>query len=134
VIGHLDALYSFAMALARDPDAAKELVQETYLRAVRARRSYAPGTNLKGWLFVILRNAWINERRRRRAAPDRVALDEMADAGGALAAPDEPPDALLLRKLVRDEVSRAIEQLGDEQREIVLLRDIEGLSYQEIAG
>ena len=131
---HLDALYSFAMVLVRDPDTARDLVQETYLRAVRARHAFTPGTNLKGWLFVILRNAWITERRHRRAAPDRFALDEMEAGGDAFAAGDEEaPDALLLRKIVREAVAGAIDGLADEHREIVLLRDVEGFSYREIS-
>jgi RNA polymerase sigma-70 factor, ECF subfamily len=126
---HLDALYSFAMVLARNADTARDLVQETYLHAVRARHSFTPGTNLKGWLFVILRNAWITECRRHRAAPDRFALDELEGAGGA-----DAPDALLLRKVVREAVAGAIDGLADEHREIVVLRDVEGFSYREISA
>ena len=130
---HLDALYSFAMVLTRNPDAAKDLVQETYLRAIRARESFAAGTNLKGWLFVILRNAWLTEQRRHRVAPDRVALDALGEERAVEADRSDAPDALLLRKLLREAVADAIDGLDVEHREIVLLRDIEGFSYREIA-
>jgi RNA polymerase sigma-70 factor (ECF subfamily) len=130
---HLDALYGFAMVLARDPETAKDLVQETYLRAVRSRGTFAAGTNLRGWLFVIMRNTWINQLHRHRAAPDSVALDAMPGAG-LLADDRDGPDALLVRKLIRAEVRGAIAALAEEHREIVLLRDIEGFSYHEIAA
>jgi RNA polymerase sigma-70 factor, ECF subfamily len=133
-LGHLDALYGYAMALTRDQNEAEDLVQDTYLRAATAVGQLASDRNLKSWLFVIMRNAWLNQLRHRRSGPRFVELDsaernvfELADA----TAPD--PQAMYFSKLERKEVRTAIENLPAIYREIVVLRDIEGFSYQEIA-
>src|ERR1041384_6534449 len=72
---HLDALYGFAMILTRNQREAEDLVQETYLRAGRAFSRLLPGSNLKSWLFTIMRNAWLNQLRRTRSGPRFVELD-----------------------------------------------------------
>src|SRR5258705_12877583 len=77
---HLDALYGFAMTLTRNQTEAEDLVQETYLRAVRAFGRLMPDSNLKSWLFAIMRNAWLNQLRRARGGPRFVELD--AEGGG----------------------------------------------------
>jgi len=129
---HLDALYGFAMTLTRDRIDAEDLVQETYLRAVRAFGGLYPDSNLKGWLFTIMRNVWLNQLRHSKTGPLFVELDsevppaDMTEGGN-------PHDALVI-KLERDEVRAAIESLPVHYREVVVLRDLEGFSYQEIAG
>jgi RNA polymerase sigma-70 factor (ECF subfamily) len=132
---HIDALYGYAMTLTRDQTEAEDLVQETYLRAVRAFGQLVPNSNLKGWLFVIMRNAWLNQLRHQRSGPRFIELD---DEHGDLARwPDQrarDPYVLYLRKLERQEIREAIESLPIVYREIVMLRDIEGFSYQEIAA
>jgi RNA polymerase sigma-70 factor (ECF subfamily) len=122
---HLDALYGYAMTLTRDATEAEDLVQETYLRAADAANRPNGDSNLKGWLFVIMRNAWLNQLRHRNSGPRFVDL-EPHEA-------QESPHVVYIRKLEREQVRQAIESLPDAYREIVVLRDIEGFTYQEIA-
>src|SRR5205085_10831965 len=134
-LAHLDALYGFAMTLTRDRTEAEELVQETYLRAVRAFGRLLPDSNLKGWMFAIMRNAWLNQLRHSRSGPRFVELDaEEEDQGEWLGHPANDPHVAYLGKLEHEEVRAAIDCLPDLYREIVVLRDIEGFSYQQIAG
>lgn len=131
----LDSLYGTAMRLTRNPDAAQDLVQDTYLKAFRARGRFAAGTNLKAWLFTILHNTWRNRRRDR--ARSRVEFDsdavEQAGETGTVAAPVETPETLLLRASFDEELKSALDALPEAFREAVWLRDVEELSYQEIA-
>lgn len=130
---HIDALYGYAMTLTRDRTEAEDLVQETYLRAVRAANQPDTDGNLKAWLFVIMRNAWLNVMRHKHHG-ERIFEFEREE-------PELPPandttsnpHVVYLRKLEREQVREAIEKLPDAYREIVVLRDIEGFSYQEIA-
>ena len=124
---HVDGLYRYAWALTRDQADAEDLVQETYLRAVKAHTQLLPDTNLKKWLFVIMRNAWLNQLRHNRSGPRFVALDGMD------APRQKDPLVLFLRKVEREEIRDAINALPEMYREIIVLRDIEGFSYQEIA-
>lgn len=126
---HIDALYGYAMTLTRDTTEAEDLVQETYVRAARAVNRPDTGANMKGWLFVIMRNAWLNQIRHKNAGPLFVDLDSSESLGQA---PDNP-HVVYLRKLEREQVRAAIQSLPDAYREIVVLRDIEGFTYQEIA-
>ncbi|HEY8188122.1 MAG TPA: sigma-70 family RNA polymerase sigma factor [Pyrinomonadaceae bacterium] len=131
---HIDALYGYAVTLTRDETEAEDLVQETYLRAVRAFGQLVPNSNLKGWLFVIMRNAWLNQLRHTRSGPRFIELDDEQEDLARW--PDQrarDPHVLYLRKLERQEIRQAIESLPSVYREIVVLRDIEGFSYQEIA-
>jgi RNA polymerase sigma-70 factor (ECF subfamily) len=128
-LAHIDALYGYAMTLTRDSAEAEDLVQETYLRASRASNQPEPNSNLKAWLFVIMRNAWLNQLRHNQSGPRFVELetnDQAEDARGN-------PHVVYLRKLEREQVRAAIEKLPEAYREIVVLRDIEGFTYQEIA-
>lgn len=130
----LDNLYGTALRLARDPDVAQDLVQDTYLKAFRSRGRFAAGTNLKAWLFTILHNTWRN--RRRDAARARVSFDsEVVDDAGETAAdgPGETPETLLLRADFDAELRTALAALPAAFRDAVWLRDVEELSYQEIA-
>lgn len=132
-LNHVDALYRYALALTRDQAEADDLVQETYLRAVRSQKQLTPGSNLKSWLFVIMRNAWLNQLRHTRSGPHFVAFErEDNDARHTRKAAD--PLVLYLRKVESEEVREAINALPQIYREIILLRDIEGFSYQEIAS
>lgn len=127
---HLDALFSYAMALTRDLTEAEDLVQETYLRATSAAQIPDAAGNLKGWLFVIMRNAWLNQVRHRKNGPRFVDLEISEQS---IDETQENPHVVYLRKLEREQVRVAIESLPDAYREIVVLRDIEGFTYQEIA-
>ena len=132
---HLDALYGFAMTLTRNQTEAEDLVQETYLRAVRAFGRLMPDSNLKSWLFAIMRNAWLNQLRHTRGGPQFVELDaEEDDRAKWLDHVANDPHVVYIRKLEREEVRAAIESLPRAHREIVVLRDIEGFSYQQIAS
>jgi len=128
-----DSLYGYAMVLSRDRTEAEDLVQETCMRAVKAIESLETGSNAKSWLFTILRNIWLNQVRQRRAAPKIVELDVDESTPGMAVESSKDPHALYVSKVERDQVREAIQQLPDEFREIIVLREYEELSYQEIA-
>ena len=130
---YLDALYSYALVLSRNPTEAEDLAQEACLRALRAMERLRPDSNPKSWLFTILRNIWLNQLRQRKTAPDIVDLD--SDDHGANRAVDssKDPHASYVSDLEHEQVRHAIEQLPLEFREIILLREYEELSYEEIA-
>jgi RNA polymerase sigma-70 factor, ECF subfamily len=132
----LDALYGTALRLTRDADRAQDLVQDTYLKAFRARARFTEGTNLKAWLFTILHNTWRNRRRdraRARVEFDSEAVEHAAEHGAAATPARESPEALLLRANLNAELREALDALPEAFREVVWLRDVEDLSYQEIA-
>jgi RNA polymerase sigma-70 factor, ECF subfamily len=131
---HIDALYGYALVLTRDQTEAEDLVQDTYVRAMRAFGQLRPHSNAKSWLFVIMRNAWLNQIRHTHSGPRFVELDGNEEQVGHWPnRSTNDPDTIYLRKLEREEITNAIESLPDIYREIVVLRDIEGFSYQEIA-
>jgi RNA polymerase sigma-70 factor (ECF subfamily) len=133
----IDALYGTALRLARDADRAQDLVQDTYLKAFRARARFTEGTNLKAWLFTILHNTWRNRQRDR--ARTRVDFDSEAVEAAAETVSDvrasalESPETLLLRAGLDAELKTALARLPEAFREAVWLRDVEELTYQEIA-
>jgi RNA polymerase sigma-70 factor, ECF subfamily len=130
---YLDGLYGYAMVLSHNRTEAEDLVQETCLRALRAVDRLREESNVKGWLFRILRNVWLNELRR-RAPSGQVELD--ADRSGASDPPDTAPDphAVYASRADQERVQAAIQRLPLAFREIILLREFEELSYQEIAA
>lgn len=134
----LDALYGTAVRLTRNPDAAQDLVQDTYLKALRAREKFRPGTNLKAWLYTILHNTWRNRRRdqgRARVEADSDLVELSVEQGeDTLSPPPANPETLLLRETLSEDLRQALEQLPEAFREAVWLRDVEELSYQEIAS
>jgi RNA polymerase sigma-70 factor (ECF subfamily) len=135
LLAFLDALYGSAVRLTGDPDTARDLVQDTCLRAFRARSRFAPGSNLKAWLYTILHNTWRNRRRdqsRDRVEADSDTVDRLA---GQLDADPSAgnPEALLLDDTLSEDLKAALDALPEGIREAVWLRDVEELSYQEIA-
>ncbi len=132
-IGYLDTLYRGALRLTRDPAQAEDLVQDTYLRALRYRHSYQSGTNMKAWLFAIMRNLFWD--RFKGGRPEDVSLDGDAEASlyDTLKDPTAMPEADVLDRIAADEVVRAVEQLPELHREVVLLVDVEGFSYKDAA-
>ena len=132
---HLDAAYRFARSLTRDAADADDLVQETFVKALAAFDTYEEGTNCKAWLFRILRNTFINQIRARR---HEVVMDEVpAGVGGLSSWADAPafrdPEAAVLLAATREQVEAALEGLPPDFRAAVVLSDVEGLTYKEIA-
>lgn len=130
---HIDALYGYAITLTRNTTDAEDLVQETYLRATGADHRPDGNGNLKGWLFVIMRNAWLNHVRHKNSGPLFVDLEANDQSIAQSPESGNNPHVVYLRKLDREQVRKAIESLPPAYREIVVLRDIEGFTYQEIA-
>ena len=129
-----DGLYGYAMVLSRDRTEAEDLVQETCFRAVKAIESLQPGSNAKSWLFTILRNIWLNQLRQQRTAPKMVELDVDESTAEIAIEPSKDPHALYVSKVEREQVREAIQQLSEEFREIIVLREYGELSYQELAS
>jgi RNA polymerase sigma-70 factor, ECF subfamily len=131
---YLDGLYGYAVVLSRNSTEAEDLVQETCLRALRAIDGLRAEDSVKSWLFTILRNIWLNQLRQRRTGPDLIELD--ADENGTYEPVDarQDPHTDYVSKAEREQVRVAIRQLPVEFREIILLREYEELSYQEIAA
>jgi RNA polymerase sigma-70 factor (ECF subfamily) len=137
---YMPSLYSAALRMTRHAADAEDLVQETYLRAYRGFGSFEQGTNLKAWLYRILTNTFINRYRAAKRRPDETDLEEVEDlylyrrlgglegARASRSAEDE-----LLDVLTEDEVREAVESLPENFRLAVLLADVEGFSYKEIA-
>jgi RNA polymerase sigma-70 factor (ECF subfamily) len=133
LLDHTDALFRYAMALCRDVAIAEDLVQETCLRALSAKKPLRPDSNHKGWLFTILRNIWLNQLRKGRWTPQTFD-PETYEAGSEIhASARSDPHNLYVSKLQVAEVRAAIEKLPQVYREIIVLREYEELSYQEIA-
>ena len=131
-LAHLDSLYRLARYLTgRDADA-EDLVQETYARAFAGAERFAPGTNVKAWLFRILRNTFISEHRRRRASPIVAAPEVLERAATEETWLRDDLELDRLRKVVGAEIESALLSLGEEARTVVLL-DLEDLSEHEIA-
>src|SRR5439155_6873288 len=132
-INHLDSLYRGALRLTRNPEQAQDLVQDTYVRALRYQHSFEAGTNMKAWLFAIMRNLFWD--RFKNLHKDDVSLDDVGDFPlyDKLKDSAEIPEAEVLDKLAAGEVVRAIEQLPPLHREVVLLVDVEGFAYKDAA-
>lgn len=130
---HLDSLYRVALRLAGNAADAEDLVQEAMLRAYRSWDRFTLGTNAKGWLLTILRHLFINEYRRKRRHPESVDLDTIEPFALLDERQEEDPQSAFFDRIVDDEVLRAVDQLPEAFREAVMLSDVEGLSYEEIA-
>lgn len=133
---HADALKTFAYHLAYNEEDANDLVQETYLKAYRFIDKYRQGTNAKAWLFKILKNAYINEYRKKSKRPTKVDFEDV------VAYHDTDDDrvtgymdlrAEIFQYMMGDEVTTAINALPIDFRTVILLCDIEGFTYEEIS-
>ncbi|HXF56738.1 MAG TPA: sigma-70 family RNA polymerase sigma factor [Actinomycetota bacterium] len=137
VLPLLPSLYSAARRLTRDVQEAEDLVQETFLRAYRGFRRFEPGTNVRAWLFRILTNTFINLYRRRQREPQTVSEDEVEDWYLYSKMREEglepSAEAAVIDSLPDEDVQGALASLPEPFRLAVLLADVEGLSYREIA-
>lgn len=132
----IDALYNFAYYLVRNETDANDLVQETYLKAYKFAESYEEGSNAKAWLFRILKNAFINEYRKRKSRPTQVDYEEIVihhneddtPYSGSVDMREE-----IFSEMLGDEVTTAVNTLPVDFRVVILLCDIEGFSYEEIS-
>ena len=132
-LAHADALYNFARWLARDPVEAEDLVQETYARALGAAERFEPGTNLKAWLFRILRNVFIDRQRRAQREGSQPYIED-PDTDGERAAPALNELQLdQIRALVAEDVAAAVHALPESFRTVILL-DLEGMTEAEVAN
>jgi RNA polymerase sigma-70 factor, ECF subfamily len=135
---HMDALYGAALRLTRSPKDAEDLVQDTYLKAFRFFESFERGTNIKAWLFKIQTNTFINKYRRKvkerevaETPAEDIVLDRFVSSEQVRALQD--PEGDFFGRLLSDEVVEALDQVPVDFRMVVILADIQGFSYKEIA-
>src|SRR5260370_20499288 len=133
-IEHLDGLYSSALVLPRNHAEAEDLVQETYVRAIQAMGRLRADSTMKGWLFTILRNVWFNQLRKWRNGPQMIGIEVDDGVANSIAEPSKDSYDLYVSKMETEQVRAAILELPVQFREIILLREYEELSYQEIAS
>jgi RNA polymerase sigma-70 factor (ECF subfamily) len=133
-------LYTAAMRMTRNPSDAEDLVQETYLKAYRGFGGFEQGTNLKAWLYRILTNTYINTYRAKKRRPDESDVEDIEDlylykrlSSADAASLGRSAEDELFEVFTDDEVKAAIEAIPEQFRMAVLLADIEGFSYKEIA-
>jgi RNA polymerase sigma-70 factor, ECF subfamily len=133
---HAEHLYRIALRLTGSPQAAEDLVQDTYLRALRSWRSYQPGTNLAAWLATIMRNANLDDLRRQSRRPVSEPLDEGGDyyLYNRLAEASPQPQDEVLARLSGNAIVSAVADLPPSFREVVVLVDVGDFSYAEAAG
>jgi len=134
---HINSMYNFAFRLTMDEDDANDLVQDTYLKAFRFINSFQKGTNAKAWLFRILKNSFINDYRKKSKEPAKVDYQEVEtfynseDAEADNITPDLRSESL--SEMIGDEVANALNSLAVDFRTVIILCDIEGFTYEEMA-
>jgi RNA polymerase sigma-70 factor (ECF subfamily) len=133
VLEHLDAMYSFALKLSRSRDEAQDLVSETVLRALERWEQYQLGTNARAWLFTILYRIFVS-RKRRIDARELPLAEESENGSTREVVGDADPEGHFYDSFVDEEVTRAIDELPEEYRTAVVLSDLHGLRYAEIAA
>ncbi len=126
------ALYNFAHWLTQDRSEAEDLVQETYTKALKGFDSFQTGTNFRAWIYRILRNTFLTSRTGLKAATT-VSLDDEDDSPSVTPVTSETPESILLARADQDAIQQALRQLPVGHREIILLCDVEEMSYREIA-
>jgi RNA polymerase sigma-70 factor (ECF subfamily) len=133
---HINSMYNFAYRLTLDSDDAKDLLQDTYLKAFRFIDSFQQGTNAKAWLFRILKNSFINDYRKKSKEPSKVDYQEVetfynSEDVDRQITPDLRVEAL--QDMIGDEISIALNSLDVDFRTVIILCDLEGFKYEEMA-
>jgi RNA polymerase sigma factor (sigma-70 family) len=133
---HINSMYNFGYRLTLDRDDAKDLVQDTYFKAFRFIESFQKGTNAKAWLFRILKNSFINDYRKKVKEPNKVDYQEVesyynSEDVDRQITPDLRVDAL--KDMIGDEISNALNALDVDFRTVIILCDLEGFKYEEMA-
>lgn len=132
----MEVLYNYALRMTSNPDDAKDLLQETFLKAYRFWEKFEQGTNIRAWLFRIMKNTYINLYRKEVKEPDKVDYNEIENYYNIIRDESSDPNDLqekMFGQLLDDDVLKALESLPEEFRTVVILCDIEGLTYEEIA-
>jgi RNA polymerase sigma-70 factor (ECF subfamily) len=135
-IVHSKAVYNFALSMTGNPEDANDLVQETYLKAFRYFDKFTKGSNCKAWLFMILKNTFINEYRKKKKEPYKVNYDEIEDFYDTIkssSAKSLHTNDNMYENSFDDDIYRAMSELPENFRNVVMLCDLEGYSYEEIA-
>ncbi len=137
-IPYLDGLYNMAFRLTRNAEDAEDLIQETYLKAYKHYDKFEAGTNLKAWLFRIMKNTFINGYRKRQSQPPQSAFSEIEDSFESLVEASDGqaknPEQEFLSKVLDEDVQLAIDALREDYRMVILLVDLEGFTYKEAAS
>jgi len=133
---HIHSMYNFGYRLTLDRDDAKDLVQDTYLKAYRFIESFQKGTNAKAWLFRILKNSFINDYRKKSKEPNKVDYQEVeayynSEEVDRLITPDLRVESL--KDMMGDEISNALNSLDVDFRTVIILCDLEDFKYEEMA-
>ncbi|MBS1505014.1 MAG: sigma-70 family RNA polymerase sigma factor [Bacteroidetes bacterium] len=133
---HINSMYNFGYRLTLERDDAKDLVQDTYLKAYRFIESFQKGTNAKAWLFRILKNSFINDYRKKSKEPSKVDYQEVetyynSDEVDRQITPDLRVESL--KDMIGDEISNALNSLDVDFRTVIILCDLEGFKYEEMA-
>lgn len=135
-VPHMNAVYNFALRLTGDEDDADDLVQETFMKAFRFFDKFESGTNCKAWLFRILKNSFINDYRKQTKEPGKVDYDDVQNFYENIKSDEVESRHYELdafSSLLDDDVSKAIAELPEDFRTVIILNDIEGFTYEEIA-
>jgi len=133
---HKHALYNYALKIAANSDDASDLVQETYYKAYKSFHQFENGTNSKAWMFMILKNTFINNYRKLKREPVKVDYDEIEDIYEKVKSnrlDDNNLDLDFYNNLLDDELSEALSKLPAKMKDVFLLCDLEGYTYEEIA-
>ena len=134
----VDALYNTAYRMTRNSEDAEDLVQETYLKAYKYYDKFSEGTNFKAWLFKIMKNTFINNYRKKQQVPPQSDFNDIEDSFESQVSDQhkrkiQDPEEQLLENVLDEDVQKALDELPPDYRMVVLLADLEGFSYKEIA-
>jgi|SRR6187402_70117 len=128
------ALYNYAMSMTRSREDSEDLVQETFARAIPGQKNLVSESNVKAWLFTILKHIWLNELRRRRSAPQSFSPLQDIDILDSIASDEPGPGQIYMQQVERERVQKSIQELSPRLREIIVLREYAELSYRDIAA